>query len=202
MAGCRNNPPREHGQFRDPDLVELTRLDPTIHLDIRYATTNNFMGHALYTQPRAFLERPAAEALVRVNQKIRQRGCALLVFDSYRPWTVTKRLWETATREQKKFLSNPREGSQHNRGCAVDLSLFDLKTGREVAMPSAYDEMTDRAGIGYQGGAVEARQQRDWLIATMATEGFTVVDGEWWHFDYRDWREYRMLNTPFEEITP
>jgi len=202
LAGCQTGPPKESGTFRENDLVELSRLDPTLRLDIRYATTNNFMHRPLYAQARAFLQRPVAEALVRVNLALRANGYGLLIFDAYRPWAVTKLFWDNATDAERKieFVADPRKGSRHNRGCAVDLSLFDLRTGQEVAMPSAYDESSERAFPGYSGGPPASRALRDRLRAAMEAEGFTVYPSEWWHFDYCDWRQYRILNAPFERI--
>lgn len=195
-------PPREHGTFRQPELVELIKLDPTLRLDIRYATANNFLGRPVYQQARAFLQRPAAEALVRVNRKLRKKGYGLVIFDGYRPWSVTKLFWDETPDDKKHFVANPAEGSRHNRGCAVDLSLFDLKTGKQVQMPSAYDEMTERSHINYQGGTVKARRLRDLLRAAMEAEGFTVYEHEWWHYDYKDWKLYPILNIDFSEIAP
>lgn len=120
-------PPREQGNFRKPDLVELVKLDPTIKLDIRYATTNNFLGTPVYTQARAFLQRPAAEALVRANRELKAQGYGLIIHDGYRPWYVTKIFWDATPDDKKIFVANPATGSNHNRGCAVDLSLYDLK---------------------------------------------------------------------------
>lgn len=202
FAGCQSGPPKESGSFRETDLVELTQLDPTLRLDIRYATTNNFMGRPLYTQVRAFLQRPAAEALVHINHNLRAQGYGLIVFDAYRPWSVTKIFWDNASEAERKieFVANPKKGSRHNRGCAVDLTLFDLKTGQAVTMPSAYDEFSERAFPDFAGGPPEARANRELLRAAMEAEGFTVYPSEWWHFDYCDWREYRILNVPFERI--
>ena len=203
LAGCQSGPPKERGNFRTPDLVEITNLDSTIHLDIRYATTNNFMGRPMYRQARAFLQRPAAEALVRAHQGLKSKGFGILIFDGYRPWSVTKAFWDAATPEQRgiEFVANPQKGSKHNRGCAADISLYDLKTGREVEMPSGYDEFTERAYPNYSGGSAEARARRDLLRQTMEARGFTVYPAEWWHFDYKDWPQYPILNVPFEEIT-
>jgi zinc D-Ala-D-Ala dipeptidase len=204
LAGCQSTPPREDGSFRDADLIEVTNLDSTIRLDIRYAGTNNFLHRPVYSQPRAFLQRPAAEALVRVNRALREKGYGLLVFDGYRPWSVTKLFWDQASDAERKieFVANPQKGSRHNRGCAVDLALFDLKTGREVKMPSGYDEFTERAFPNYTGGTPEARRLRDLLRSAMEAEGFTVYESEWWHFDYQDWKHYRILNLPFEQLRP
>lgn len=193
-------PPVEKGPFRQPDLVELVKLDPTIKLDIHYATKNNFLGKAVYKQPRAFLQRPAAEALVRINQSLRQQGYGLVVFDGYRPWSVTKVFWDVTPADKKIFVADPSKGSRHNRGCAVDVSLFDLKTGAEVKMPSEYDEMTERAHINYECATPEAKGLRELLRAAMTAEGFTVYEPEWWHYDYKDWKEYPIMNVKFSEI--
>lgn len=193
-------PPQEQGAFRNPDLVELVKLDPTIKLDIRYATSNNFLGTPVYTQARAFLQRPAAEALVRANRALKARGYGLIVHDGYRPWYVTKIFWDATPDDKKIFVANPATGSMHNRGCAVDLSLYDLKTGREVIMPSGYDEMTKRAYADYPGGTAGERARRALLRQVMEAQGFTVYPQEWWHFDYKDWKLYPILNIKFEEI--
>lgn len=193
-------PPKEQGPFRKPDLVELIKLDPTLRLDIRYATSNNFLGRPVYKQARAFLQRPAAEALVRVNQALRKKGYGLVIFDGYRPWYVTKMFWDATPEDKKQFVADPSQGSRHNRGCAVDLSMFDLKTGKQVAMPGEYDEMTERSHINYQGGTEDARRLRDLLRSAMEAEGFSVYEPEWWHYDYKDWREYPILNIDFSEI--
>jgi len=156
----------------------------------------------VYRQAHAFLQRPAAEALVRVNKSLKPKGYGLLVFDAYRPWSVTKIFWDMASKEERKigFVANPNKGSRHNRGCAVDLSLFDLQTGLEVPMPSAYDEFSERASPKYKGGPEEARATRDLLRTMMEAEGFAIYKSEWWHFDYRKWQEYPLLDIPFESL--
>jgi D-alanyl-D-alanine dipeptidase len=194
------SPPREAGEFRAPDLVEPAELDPSIRLDIRYATTRNFLGTALYSQPRAFLQRPAAEALVRVQRALAADGYGLLVHDAYRPWYVTKMFWDATPQDLHRFVADPAKGSRHNRGCAVDLTLYDLKTGRAVEMPSLYDEMSERAYPDYAGGDADARARRDLLRRRMEAEGFGVFEFEWWHYDYRDWTSYAVQNVRFEDI--
>jgi D-alanyl-D-alanine dipeptidase len=193
-------PPIETGPFRKPDLVEIIKLDPSIKLDIRYASRNNFLGKAVYKQSRAFLQRPAAEALARINQALRKQGYGLVVFDGYRPWSVTKIFWDVTPADKKIFVADPSKGSRHNRGCAVDLSLVDLKTGAEVKMPSEYDEMTERAHINYECATPEAKRLRELLREAMAGEGFAVYEPEWWHYDYKDWQEYPIMNLKFSEI--
>jgi D-alanyl-D-alanine dipeptidase len=200
--GCRSNPPKQTAVLRQPDLVELTELDPTIQLDVRYATTNNFTHQPVYGEARAFLQRPAAEALSRANQSLRRQGYGVVVFDGYRPWSVTKLFWETASESERKigFVANPKNGSKHNRGCAVDLSLVVLATGQEAEMPSAYDEFSERAYPTYAGGDAESRRLRDVLRSAMEAQGFRVYKSEWWHFDYKDWKQYGVLDIPFREI--
>ena len=193
-------PPNETGDFRQPDLVDLTRLDPTIKLDIRYATTNNFLGTPFYSEPRAFMQRPAAEALVLVSRKLKAQGYGLLVHDAYRPWYVTKVFWDATPPDKHVFVADPSKGSRHNRGCAVDVTLYDLKTGKPVEMVSTYDETTDRAYPNYPGGTSLQRWHRELLRRAMESEGFTVYEAEWWHFDYRDWQKYPIMNARFETI--
>jgi zinc D-Ala-D-Ala dipeptidase len=193
-------PPVETGEFRAADLVELTTLDPSIKLDIRYATTRNFLGTPLYSQARAFLQRPAAQAVARVQRALAKEGYGLLVHDAYRPWYVTKLFWDATPADKHNFVADPAAGSRHNRGCAVDLTLYDLKTGRAADMPSLYDEMSERAYPTYTGGTAEQRRLRDFLRRQMEAEGFTVYEYEWWHYDYRDWKSYAIQNVRFEAL--
>ncbi len=196
------NPPKEKGAFKKTDLVELITLDPTIKLDIRYATDNNLVGRPVYTQARAFLQRPAAEALVKANEFLKTKGYGLLVFDGYRPWSVTKVFWDITPVKDRIFVADPNKGSRHNRGCAVDLSLYSLATGEEIEMTGVYDEMSERSYPNYTGGTKEQRDMRDLLRSAMEAEGFTVYEYEWWHFDFNDWRSYRITNVPFEKLKP
>ena len=197
-----STPPVEKGEFRKPDLVELVTLDPTIHLDIRYATPNNFTKRPVYTQARAFLERPAAEAVVRAHRALASQGYGIVVFDGYRPWSVTKLFWDIVTQADRDrgFVADPAKGSKHNRGCAVDLSLYVLATGEEADMPSTYDEFSDRASPKYVGGPPELLARRQLLRAAMEKEGFEVDPGEWWHYNYRDWKKYPIIDIPFESL--
>ena len=186
--------------LRAPDLVELVTLDPTIRLDVRYASARNEFGRPFYAEARAFLQRPAAEALVRVNRALKEKGYALVVFDGYRPWRVTKQFWDLTPEDKKVFVANPKNGSRHNRGCAVDLSMVDLATGKEADMGGAYDEMSKRSYVTYEEAPKEALKRRDLLRSAMEQEGFFVYPWEWWHFDYKDWRDYAVLDVPFAEI--
>jgi D-alanyl-D-alanine dipeptidase len=199
-AALAATPPVEEDDFRAPELVDLATLDRTFRFDIRYATTNNFMGAVFYQEPRAFLQRPAAEALLRAHRRLALEGLGLLVFDAYRPWFVTWMFFHATPVEQRVFVANPAHGSRHNRGAAVDVTLYDLATGRPLPMPSGYDEFSPRAYPNYPGGTTEERYNRELLRRVMEAEGFAVYHAEWWHFDFRDWRSYPILNLTFDEL--
>lgn len=193
-------PPVETQSFRPSDLVELVALDSTIRLDIRYAGVRNFIGAPFYTEARAFLQRPAAEAVARAHRRLASLGLGLLIHDAYRPWSVTKMFWDATPPAQREFVADPARGSRHNRGAAVDLTLFDLATGEPVEMPGGYDEFSRRSYPDYPGGTSRQRWYRDLLRRTLEAEGFTVFEVEWWHFDWKDWREYPIGNMPFERL--
>lgn len=197
-----DHPPAEQGDFRQPDLVEVTKLDPSVKLDIRYASTHNFLGTPVYSEARAFMQRPAAEAVVRANRALKPLGYGLLIHDAYRPWYVTKIFWDATPDAEKKFVADPSQGSRHNRGCAVDITLYDLKTGKEIPMTGVYDEMSDRSYPNYPGGTSLQRWHRELLRRAMEDEGFKVFEFEWWHFDYKDWQKYPILNVTFDAIKP
>lgn len=197
---AQDAPPKIANADRKADLIELINLDKSIKLDVRYATADNFVGRPVYPEPRAFLQRPAAEALVRVHQKLKKQNLGLVIFDGYRPWAVTKLFWEVTPEDKRKFVANPAKGSRHNRGAAIDLGLFDLKTGENIEMPSEFDEFTERASPKYGGGTAEQTKMRDLLRREMEAAGFSVNDNEWWHFDYKDWSEYGIFDIAFSEI--
>ena len=193
-------PPKEDGDFRPAELVELVEQDPTIKRDIRYATTNNFTGAVFYQHPLAFMQRPAALAVARANASLRERGLGLLIHDAYRPWHVTKMFWDATPSEYKDFVANPANGSRHNRGCAVDLTLYDLESGHPIKMVAGYDEFSPRSFPLYPGGTSRQRYYRDLLRRVMEASGFQVYEYEWWHFDYQDWRKYRIGNVTFDQL--
>ncbi len=195
---AQNAPPKEDKK-REAHLVELITLDTTIKLDIRYATANNFVGRPVYPEARAFLQKPAAKAIANVHKKLRKQGLGLVIFDGYRPWAITKLFWEVVPEDKRKFVADPAKGSKHNRGCAVDLSIFDLKTGELIDMPSGYDEFTERASPDYKGGTAKQRENREMLRKLMEDEGFSVNPNEWWHFDYKNWQDYAIYDISFAE---
>jgi serine beta-lactamase-like protein LACTB len=194
-------PPEEKKEFRATALADVTTLDATIKLDLRYATDNNFLSTPLYPViAKAYMQKPAAEALAKVSAKLKPLGYGLLVFDSYRPWYVTKIFYDATPEKLRNFVADPSQGSRHNRGCAVDLTLYELKTGKPVEMVSGFDEFSDRAFPDYIGGTSRQRWHRDLLRRMMESESFAVYHEEWWHFDFKDWRQYRIGNQTFEEL--
>jgi D-alanyl-D-alanine dipeptidase len=200
IEALKQTPPVETGSFRPHSLVNVATLDPTIRLDIRYAGTGNFLSAPIYESARAYLQRPAAEALLRAHNRLKTSGYGILIHDAYRPWFVTWIFWEATPPQLKDFVANPARGSKHNRGCAADVTLYDLKSGSPVEMPSLYDEMSERAYPDYPASDPRQRQLRDLLRTAMESEGFTVYEYEWWHFDYKDWRHYPIGNQTFEQL--
>jgi D-alanyl-D-alanine dipeptidase len=200
-AALAAQPPAEPGPFRQADLVELITLEPAFHLDIRYAKSNNFLSTPIYSQARAFLQKPAAEALLRALHKLQPLGYGLLIHDAYRPWYVTKIFWDATPAEGHIFVADANKGSRHNRGCAVDLTLYYLVTSLPVEMPGLYDEMSSRSFPNFPGGTSLQRWHRDLLRHVMESEGFAVNEDEWWHFDFKEWKQYGILNIPFENLS-
>lgn len=178
-------------------MVDVQKLNPNIRLDIRYATKDNFVKEVLYPEARCLLRKEVAEKLVRVQVKLEKKGLGLKIFDGYRPLAVQKKLW--AKYPVEGFVANPAKGSNHNRGAAVDLTLID-KDGRELPMPSAYDEFSERAHRDYAGGTEEERRNRATLREAMESEGFTGITKEWWHFDDANAKSYPVLDLPFSSV--
>lgn len=199
-AALKASPPIEPTPKRPADLVALSTIDPTIRFDIRYATSNNFMGFPLYDRPAAYMQRPAAEALGRAAKALAAEGYGLLIHDAYRPWFVTKMFWDATPPDSRVFVADPAKGSRHNRGCAVDLTLYDLATGQPVEMTGRYDEMSRRSYADYPGGTSRQRWLRDLLRREMEKQGFAVYPEEWWHFDYKDWPDYGIGDVTFEDL--
>lgn len=201
VGGCagRIALPHDPAASATPDLVDLARLDPRLRFDIRYATPANFMGRVLYPLARAVAQRPVAEALSRVQTRAEAAGYGLLIFDAYRPWRITKAMWDQTPAEKRKFVADPRTGSRHNRGCSIDLSLH--KGGVEVVMPSPYDDFTPAAYRSNTAAPAEAlalsRMLEDWMVA----EGFVPLPNEWWHYDWAEWRRYPVMDVPLEDVS-
>jgi D-alanyl-D-alanine dipeptidase len=146
------------------------------------------------------MQRPAAEAVVRAHRALAPLGYGLLIHDAYRPWFVTRMFWDATPEAQRDFVADPALGSRHNRGCAVDLTLFDRATGKPVEMVGLYDEFSARSYPEYMGGTSLQRWHRELLRDAMEAEGFRVYEYEWWHFDFDGWERYRIGNQVFEQI--
>ncbi len=158
------------------------------------------MSAVFYDEPRAFMQRPAAEALVRAHRALAAYGYGILIHDAYRPWYVTKMFWDATPEDMKIFVANPANGSRHNRGAAVDLTLYDLQSGNPIEMVGTYDEFTERSYPNYMGGTSRQRWHRELLRRVMEDQGFNVYEFEWWHFDHEDWEKYPIMNWTFDAI--
>ena len=179
-------------------LVEIQKINPNIRVDLRYTTADNFMKETLYPEgARCFLRRETAAKLSRVQEALEKQGLGLKVFDGYRPLSVQKKMW--ARFPVEGYVANPAKGSNHNRGAAVDLTLVDV-SGHELAMPSAYDEFSERAHRDYQEGSRAAIKNREILQKAMEKEGFRGISTEWWHFDDLDCKTYPLLDLPISSI--
>lgn len=181
----------------DEPLVAISEVNPRIIVDIRYATAENFMHQPLYPVNRCLLRESVARRLSRVQEDLEAQGLGLKVFDAYRPLSVQRRMW--AVLPDPQFVADPARGSRHNRGAAVDVTLVDAH-GRELAMPSGYDEFSERARTDYQGSTSIARANRNQLIRAMQRRGFKVLASEWWHFDAPGWQRYAVLDVPLDEV--
>jgi zinc D-Ala-D-Ala dipeptidase len=175
-------------------LVDLSTLTPPVILDIRYATADNFMKRPLYPEARALLRAPAAEAVSRIAAELQQYGLGLKVFDAYRPYHVTEAMWEQIG--DPDYVADPARGSRHNRGAAVDVTLVELATGRELVMPTGYDSFEPAAHHDYQELPEEAKRNRAFLRWIMEKHGFEALPSEWWHYDFGGWQRFELMDLP------
>lgn len=181
-------------------LVEIVKVIPNVKLDIRYATKNNFTGVAVYREARAFARKPVVDALQKVQDELNKQGLGLKFFDGYRPYAVTVKFWEVTHLAKKAFVANPKAGSRHNRGCAVDLTIVNLKSGKALEMPTTYDSFSEAASPTYEDITPLQRKNRDFLIKIMENHGFTVFKNEWWHYDFNGWEKFPLMDIPFEKL--
>ena len=186
---------KDHPHWR---FVDLAKMMPDVPLDIRYASSDNFTGRVLYPNATALLRQAAADALAAARQALRQQGLDLLIYDAYRPYSVTLMLWEQL--QDERYVAAPWTGSRHNRGCAVDVTLIDAASGEPLAMPTAYDEFSERAHQTYHALPAEVLAHRACLRRVMQRHGFEPLPSEWWHFDLRGWQEYPLLDLPFADL--
>ena len=181
----------------DEGLVEVAAIDPRILIDLRYATANNFTGRPLYPVARCLLRESVAKRLSRVQDRLAAKGMALKIYDGYRPLSVQRIMWKLVP--DPKYVADPAKGSRHNRGAAVDVTLVDDQ-GRELEMPTGYDDFTPAAARDYAGGTEAARRHRRTLTEAMEAEGFVGLDSEWWHFDAPGWGDYPILDVPLKSV--
>jgi zinc D-Ala-D-Ala dipeptidase len=181
---------------RDPDkrLVDVEHLVSIV--DVRYATSNNFMHVPLYPIAKVFLRAPAARALAEVQRDLAKDNLGIKVFDGYRPYSVTEKMWEPI--RNPDFVADPAKGSRHNRGAAVDLTLIDLRTGEELSMPTPYDDFTKRARQDFNDLPPNVIANRTQLRDAMTQHGFEPLPSEWWHFDYAGWQRFELMDVPLE----
>ncbi len=180
------------------ELVEIKKAIPNITLDIRYATKNNFMKQVMYKQARAFARKPVVESLKKIQKELNKKGYGLKIFDGYRPYATTVEFYKKAS--DKNFVANPAKGSKHNRGCAVDLTIINLKTRKELVMATSYDSFSAAAAANYGPVSKEVRKNRNFLITTMKKYGLNVLENEWWHYDFVGWQQYNLMDIPFEKL--
>lgn len=183
---------------KDKELVDLEEHIPGVLLDIRYATANNFTGEKIYNLAKAYARRPVANALLRAQRDFQAYGYGIKIFDAYRPYAATVKFYEVYG--DTTFVASPYRGSRHNRGCAIDMTLVDLKTGEELKMPTGYDAFVREAFPNHPVSDPEVKKNRDLLIRVMENHGFRVNASEWWHFDFRGYRAFEVLDISFEEL--
>jgi D-alanyl-D-alanine dipeptidase len=175
-------------------MIELKSLSPEIVYDLKYATNNNFTRRRMYSGNilRTFLRKPAAEALAKVQEELKPLGFGIKIFDAYRPYSVTVKFWELI--KDEKYVADPAKGSSHNRGLAVDLTLIDLQTKKEVDMGTGFDNFTDSAHHSFEKLKPEVKQNRKLLKDLMKKHGFEVLDTEWWHYSWPNTNDYELLD--------
>ena len=201
LIGVNFGEPQSIANSDIPDearLVDIQNINTNIVLDIRYATTNNFLEQQLYQVAKCALRKEVAEQLSKVQNDLEDIGLGLKVFDCYRPLSVTKKMWEVLP--DSRYVANPERGSRHNRGAAVDVSLVDFKTGIELEMPTDYDDFSEKAWRNYEGNEPQVKRNSDLLASTIEKHGFEPLITEWWHFDFEGWEKYSILDISLENI--
>lgn len=180
------------------EMCDLEELIDSLWLDIRYATKNNFTKSVIYTKPKAYARKPLADALKLVQDSLSKLGLAVKVYDAYRPYAATLLFYEVYP--DTNFVANPRYGSRHNRGACIDLTFVEKRTGKEIPMPTSYDDFSDKANPDYAYLPDTVLKNRAFLFSIMSHFGFTHYPTEWWHFDYKDWKDYPLMDISFEDL--
>lgn len=179
-------------------LLNLEGLAPNLRKDVKYATTDNVTKQVLYSTPGVFLRKPAAEALKKIAEELALNGIGLVVYDAYRPYSITKKIWEFVLDED--FAASPKTGSRHNRGCAIDIGLYDIVSGELLEMPTVFDDFTEKASHKYMKISPQQRINRALLRTVMEKHGFKALESEWWHYDYSSWQSFDLMDISFEDL--
>lgn len=177
------------------DMVDIRTMDSTIVIDLKYATAENFLKDTLYSANICLLRKAVAERLVKVQKYLNKKGLGLKIWDGYRPLSVQKKMWKKLP--DPKFVADPKQGSNHNRGAAVDVTLVDMK-GRELEMPTGFDDFSEKAHIKSTDISEEAQKNRQILQEAMKRFGFNPILSEWWHFNDKDIKKYSVLDVPLD----
>lgn len=189
-AKVRENPNRQ--------LVDIENIIPGIVLDIHYASKNNFTNEVIYRAPKAFVRKPVADALTKIQLELEAKGLGLKIFDAYRPYAATVKFYEVYP--DTNFVAAPWKGSVHNRGCAVDLTIINLSTGKELEMPTPFDDFTKKAAHGYMHLTDEVLANRSLLREIMEKFGFSIYEHEWWHYNFENWESFSLMDISFQNL--
>ncbi len=180
------------------DLIDIAKYIPEIHIDMPYATKNNFTGVELYKHPKAYLHIEPAKELKNIENELLKKGLTLKIFDAYRPYNITCKMWQLTP--NRHYVANPKKGSNHNRGIALDLTITDINTGKELDMGTNFDNFTDSAHHGFQNISIKAKNNRKLLKDIMNKHGFRTLEKEWWHYTWQQDIGYEIMDLGFDEI--
>ena len=179
-------------------LVDIKKAIPGLVVDLRYASANNFMHTVLYHNPQVYLRRQPADALRQVQEQLHKKGMALKIYDAFRPFSVTCRIWRLVP--DRRYAANPRKGSNHNRGLAVDVTIVDVKTGKELDMGTGFDSFTDTAHHSFTQLPAQVLANRRLLKGVMWRHGFGLVPDEWWHYQWKNNDDYEVIDLDFNDL--
>lgn len=181
-------------------MADLKKMIPGLYIDLKYSSTHNFMNQLLYPAGThtTYLRKPAAHALARVQHELNEKGLGLKIWDAYRPYSVTEKMWEPV--KDDRYAADPKFGSGHNRGAAVDLTIVHLATGKELNMGTGFDHFSDTAHIGFKGLPADVLQNRLLLQSVMEENGFKILETEWWHFFLPDAKKYDLMDFSFKQL--
>jgi len=179
-------------------LVDIEKYIPGIKLDIKYANKDNFMQKVLYPEAKAYARLPVAKALVKIQNELKKKGLELKIFDIYRPYSITLLMWDEI--KDDRYVADPKKGSRHNRGCAVDLTIIESATGNELEMPTPFDDFTNKAHHSYKNLTKKVLNNRSLLRNIMEKHGFQIITSEWWHYDLKGYSKYHLMDISFNQL--